>query len=92
MGRTKKTTGIMTEKEILEIMRKITALKSGESCIYHRGKTRWMEKIPDRYLKKLQDYFQSLQQRNHYYFTQRRLSDDKEAEYEYIATKSRKIR
>lgn len=82
----------MTDGDIDAIIHKIKNLTPGASCVYYTGMTRWMEKIPERQLKRLQDFFEKSHSRNHFFFTSRRLTGDKISAYDYIATKSRKIR
>ena len=83
---------MIDERAVDEIIDKIKSLKPGTSCVYYRGLTRWMEEIPEEPQKKLQDFFERAHERNHYFFTSRRVSQSRISTYEYIATKSIKIR
>ena len=81
----------MTEAEVYAIMNKITALEPGKACIYFRGKSCWIEKISERMQKKLTAFFEAQASNNRIYFVQRRLSDTRISEYDYIAVRSKRL-
>lgn len=82
---------MLPEEKVYEIMNKIDALEAGQSVTYFKGKSCWMSDMDERLQKKLQDFFTQRAASNKFFFTQRRLTDTRFSEYEYVATKSRRL-
>lgn len=81
----------MNEQEVYAIINKINALEPGKACIYFRGKSCWMEKIPERMRKKLIAFFDKLAADRRVYFVQRRIDNERVGHFDYIAVKSKRI-
>lgn len=82
---------MLSEKKIFAIMNEIEKLEPGQSTVYFKGKSCWMSDMDERMQKKLQEFLAAQASKSRVFFSQRRLSEGRLSEYEYIATKSRRL-